>query len=70
MTAGRLFQHVYGVDFSGAKLAGENTWIARLTPAPLKSDPHRLRLTTFIDWAGRETPFSVRADGSNAKRSL
>src|SRR5262249_56212072 len=22
---------VYGVDFSGAKLAGRNTWIARLT---------------------------------------
>ena len=26
------FRSVYGVDFSGAKLAGENTWIARLVP--------------------------------------
>ncbi len=26
------FRAVYGVDFSGAKLAGRNTWIARLTP--------------------------------------
>jgi hypothetical protein len=26
------FHHIYGVDFSGAKLAGENIWIARLSP--------------------------------------
>lgn len=26
------FRSIYGVDFSGAKLAGENTWIARLVP--------------------------------------
>jgi hypothetical protein len=28
-----LFSTVYGVDFSGAKLAGRNTWVARLEPA-------------------------------------
>jgi hypothetical protein len=38
------FEHFYGVDFSGAKLAGENTWVAHLVPAPFKRDPHRLRL--------------------------
>src|SRR5262245_61732404 len=26
------FEVVYGVDFSGAKLAGRNTWIARAEP--------------------------------------
>jgi len=26
------FDHFYGVDFSGARLAGTNMWIARLTP--------------------------------------
>ena len=29
-----LFGTIYGVDFSGAKLAGRNTWVARLEPAP------------------------------------
>ena len=24
------FNTIYGVDFSGAKLAGRNTWVARL----------------------------------------
>ncbi len=28
------FDHVYGVDFSGARLAGHTTWIAHLVPAP------------------------------------
>jgi hypothetical protein len=27
-----MFAAVYGVDFSGARLAGQNTWIARLEP--------------------------------------
>jgi hypothetical protein len=31
VTFRKSFRHVYGVDFSGAKLAGRNTWIARLT---------------------------------------
>lgn len=38
------FDHVFGVDFSGARLAGENTWVAHLVPAPLQRQPHRLRL--------------------------
>jgi hypothetical protein len=44
MTAAYPFQQLFGVDFSGAKLAGENTWVARLVPAPRKSNPDRLRL--------------------------
>jgi hypothetical protein len=28
-----LFGTIYGVDFSGAKLAGRNTWVARVEPA-------------------------------------
>src|SRR5262245_55841166 len=28
------FRNIYGVDFSGAKLAGRNTWIARLELVP------------------------------------
>ena len=31
--ATRRFASVYGVDFSGAKLAGRNTWVARTEPA-------------------------------------
>lgn len=31
------FPSIYGVDFSGARLAGRNTWIARLTPGPRRS---------------------------------
>jgi hypothetical protein len=27
------FRTIYGVDFSGAKLAGRNTWVARLEPS-------------------------------------
>jgi hypothetical protein len=27
------FSTIYGVDFSGAKLAGRNTWVARIEPA-------------------------------------
>lgn len=29
-----MFSNIYGVDFSGAKLAGKNTWVARLEPSP------------------------------------
>jgi hypothetical protein len=28
------FPHIFGVDFSGAKLAGQNTWIAHVELAP------------------------------------
>ena len=54
------FQNVFGVDFSGAKRAGENTWVAHLVPHPRKSNPHRLRLlglhrlTTLAGTADRE----------------
>lgn len=34
------FETVFGVDFSGAKLAGRNTWVARLEPA--RRGPARL----------------------------
>jgi hypothetical protein len=27
-----MFEAIYGVDFSGARLAGQNTWMARLEP--------------------------------------
>jgi hypothetical protein len=27
---GLTFSVIYGVDFSGAKLAGRNTWVARM----------------------------------------
>jgi hypothetical protein len=33
---------VYGVDFSGARLAGRNTWLARLEPASAKAGTPRL----------------------------
>ena len=35
------FEVVYGVDYSGAKFAGRNTWVARLEPRRprRKSDP-------------------------------
>jgi hypothetical protein len=35
-----MFGTIYGVDFSGAKLAGRNTWVARLEPAPRLRLPH------------------------------
>ena len=28
------FDAIYGVDFSGAKLAGKNTWVAKIEPIP------------------------------------
>lgn len=66
MTAGYSFQHVFGVDFSGARLAGENTWIARLLPAPLKSNPNRLRLVDLH----RLTTLAKTAERSTALRTL
>jgi hypothetical protein len=44
MTGGSIVSPLLLRRFSGARLAGANTWITRLVPAPLKSDPHRLRL--------------------------
>ena len=34
-----MFSTIYGVDFSGAKLAGRNTWVARLEPSPRRRRP-------------------------------
>ena len=49
------FRSVYGVDFSGAKLAGENIWIAQLIPARRR---HKLaglwRLRALCGCADRE----------------
>jgi hypothetical protein len=35
-----MFGTIFGVDFSGAKLAGRNTWVARLEPAGRLRLPH------------------------------
>jgi hypothetical protein len=40
-----LFDSIYGVDFSGARLAGLNTWVARIEPAPARRRSPRYRLT-------------------------
>jgi hypothetical protein len=34
-----MFAAFYGVDFSGARLAGLNTWIARIEAASRNSTP-------------------------------
>jgi len=39
------FDTIFGVDFSGAKLAGRNTWVARTEPLPARKRPPFLRLT-------------------------
>jgi hypothetical protein len=41
---GEKFHSIYGVDFSGAKLAGRNIWIARCEPVGGKRRVPRLRL--------------------------
>src|SRR5262245_53433366 len=51
----RAFNVVFGVDFSGARLAGRNTWVAELRPAVRR--PSRLvalhRLETLAGTADR-----------------
>jgi hypothetical protein len=39
-----MFSAVYGVDFSGARLAGRNTWVARIEPwrGRTRAAPYRL----------------------------
>ncbi len=37
-----MFSTVYGVDFSGAKLAGRNTWVARIEPSAIGRPAYRL----------------------------
>ena len=43
-----VFGRIYGVDFSGAKLAGENTWVARMEPAAAKRRRPRYILTSLV----------------------
>lgn len=42
-----IFQNVFGVDFSGARFAGKNTWIAHLEPASLYVPNEPLRLVSL-----------------------
>jgi len=42
-----MFPTVYGVDFSGAKLAGRNTWVARLEPTAAGPDRPAYRLVAL-----------------------
>src|SRR5262245_54213216 len=34
-----MFEAIYGVDFSGARQAGRNTWLARIEPQPRRGGP-------------------------------
>jgi hypothetical protein len=43
-----VFGSIYGVDFSGAKLAGRNTWVARMEPAAAKRKRPRYVLTSLV----------------------
>jgi hypothetical protein len=42
-----MFHRYFGVDFSGAKLAGRNTWVACLGPAPAGEAGPALRLASL-----------------------
>ena len=44
---GRAFATIFGVDFSGARLAGRTTWVARLRE--LKTDDNLLLLRTYME---------------------
>jgi len=41
----RSFESIYGVDFSGAKLAGGSIWVARIEPVIRKARPCPYLLT-------------------------
>src|SRR4051812_49266622 len=41
----RMFDAIYGVDFSGARLAGQNIWVARGEPRRRKSGSVSYHLT-------------------------
>jgi hypothetical protein len=43
------FEAIYGVDFSGAKLAGRNTWVARVEPAGRRRPAYRLAELTRLE---------------------
>ena len=40
-----MFRAIYGVDFSGSRQAGTNTWVARLEPLRGRAKVPRYRLT-------------------------
>lgn len=42
------FNYIYGVDFSGAKLAGRNTWVARVEPHAPNGSPQLYALTDLV----------------------
>ncbi len=44
-----IFEAIYGVDFSGAKQAGRNTWVARIEPAGRRRPPYRLAELTCLE---------------------
>jgi len=48
MSPARLFPNIYGVDFSGAKLAGHNTWIAHVEVTTGRRRP-RLRALNNLE---------------------
>ena len=43
------FETIYGVDFSGAKLAGRNTWVARVEAGKRTRPPYRLAELTCLE---------------------
>jgi hypothetical protein len=43
------FEAIYGVDFSGAKLAGRNTWVAHIEPAGRRRPAYRLAELTCLE---------------------
>ncbi len=43
------FETIYGVDFSGAKLAGRNTWVARVEQAVRRRPAYRLAELTCLE---------------------
>jgi hypothetical protein len=48
-----MFEAIYGVDFSGAKLAGRNIWVARIeaTPGRRRHPPYLLTELTCVERA-------------------
>jgi hypothetical protein len=42
-----MFSSIFGVDFSGARLAGRNTWLASLEPTPRRRGRPAFRLTSL-----------------------
>jgi hypothetical protein len=55
-----VFGRIYGVDFSGAKLAGQNTWVARIEPLAAKRRRPRYTLMSLVQ-LGRECGSAERS---------